>query len=119
MRIISSLVSFLLTISWIFAIAFYPIAGQNSFNKPGMWLFVFFAIIIYGIVIIDDYYLKRFNLLSFYQILVLFVSILCAFCGLLLTVSEFLKLFTLAIGIISLVNTIIYFFFTSKRDRAE
>lgn len=118
MRIINSLVSFLLTISWIFAIAFYPIAGQNSFNKPGMWLFVFLAIVVYGMVIISDYFLKEFNLLSFYQILVLFVSILCAICGLSLDTLE-LKLFTLSIGIISLVNTIIYFFFANKKDNVK
>ncbi|MCB5012951.1 hypothetical protein LGW42_09085 [Streptococcus mutans] len=34
MRIVSSLVSLLLTIFWIFAIAFIPIGDQNSFNKP-------------------------------------------------------------------------------------
>ena len=118
MRIVSSLVSLLLTIFWIFAIAFIPIGDQNSFNKPEMWFFVFFAIIIYSIVIISDYYLKNFNLLKIYQILVLFISILCALCGLSLTALG-LKVFTLAIGIVSLVNTIIYFFFANKKDNVE
>lgn len=109
MKIISSIISLILSVACIFSVALYPIDGNNTFNKPAMWFAVVIALVIYVITVITTRYLKIYGILTLYQVITALISFMASICGIFLT-SGFLHLYTIVLGIAALINLGFYFY---------